>query len=279
MPFKGMGDFSVTKAFLRKALGPQVVQLQPSELVAAKKKVSDKAVSEEMGRSRRLFSTKGLPEEVFEDAERTYLALREMVAREKLGAFTMNFGDMTCAPPFYAVSKLMAEGIGYAGEGDVLTASFVAAVRCLEPTTTFTEMFCPDFQGNTIFMSHMGEISPAFAQQKAIPLIEKDYAFGEGRPAVLLPTVAPGTATHLNLAPVPEGRLRIIGSLVRIPKYGLQPALEAPHFRIQPNGTVADFLAGYSEAGGTHHSAIARGDLRWAARELAKMLAIDYVEV
>ena len=278
-PFKGMGDFSVTKEFLKKALGPQVVQLRPSELVAAKKKVSQKALDTEMCESRKSFNVAKLPKEVFEDAERTYLALRQIVKQRDLGAFTMNFGDMVCAPPFYAVSKLMAEGIGYAGEGDALTASFVTAVRCLEPTTTFTEMFCPDFQGNTVFMSHMGEISPAFARQKKIPLIEKDYRFGEGRPAVLVPTVAPGPATHLNLAPVPEGRLRVIASAVRIPKYGLQPDMEAPHFRIQPNGTAADFLAGYSEAGGTHHSAIARGDLRWVVEQLTKMLGIDYVEV
>ena len=278
-PFKGMGDFSVTNEFLKKALGPQVVRLRPSELVTAKKKVSSKAVVAEMGKSRRTFSTAKLPPEVFEDAERTYLAMRDIVEQRKLGAFSMNFGEMTSAPPFYAVSKLMAEGVGYAGEGDALTASFVSAIRGLEPTTTFTEMFCPDFEGNTVFMSHMGEISPAFAKQRRIPLVEKDYKFGEGRPAVLIPTVAPGPATHLNLAPVPEGRLRIIASQVKLPKYGRQPGLEAPHFRIQPKGKVSDFLAGYSEAGGTHHSAIGRGDLRWASQQLAKMLGIDYVEV
>lgn len=278
-PFKGMGDFAVTDEFLCKTLGPRIVRLRPSGLVTAKQKVSRKAVETEMRRSRRVFSTKGLPAEVFEDAERTYLALREIVERRKLGAFTMNFGAMPCAPPFLAVSKLMAEGMGYAGEGDALTASFVAAVRCLEPSTTFTEMFCPDFRGNTIFMSHMGEISPTFAMQKRIPLVEKDYAFGEGRPAVLLPTVVPGTATLLNLAPVPEGRLRIIASLVEVPKRARQTGLDSPHFRIRPSGKIADFLAAYSELGGTHHSAIARGDLRWMAQQLAKMLDVDYFEV
>jgi L-arabinose isomerase len=278
-PFRGMGDFAVTPQFLRRALGPQIVSLAPSDLVAAKRKVPSQAVRAEMKRSQAVFDTRKLPQAVFEDAERTYLALRDITERRRLQAYTMNFGDMVCAPPFYAVSKLMAEGVGYAGEGDVLTASFVAAVRRIEPTTTFTEMFCPDFRGNTIFMSHMGEFSPAFALQKRIPVIEKDYAFGEGRPAVMVPTMAPGPATHLNLAPVPEGRLRIIASLVQIPKYGLQPGLQSPHFRIRPSGKVADFLAGYSEAGGTHHSAIGRGDLRWAARQLATMLSIDYVEV
>jgi len=253
--------------------------VNPPELVAAKRKVSADALERRLRRSRRAFRIKGLPKEVFEDAELTYLALKQIVERRKLGAYTMNFGAMPVAPPFYAVSKLMAEGIGYAGEGDVLTASFVGAILHLEPAATFTEMFCPDFRGNTIFMSHMGEISPAFALQERPPLIEKDYAFGKGRPAVLLPTVAPGPATLLNLAPVPEGRLRIIASFVEIPKYGRQPGLDAPHFRIRPLGKIADFLATYSELGGTHHCAIARGDLRWAASELARMLDVDYFEV
>ena len=61
--------------------------------------------------------------------------------------------------PFLEISRLMERGIGYAGEGDVLTAALVGALMKVYAETTFTEMFCPDWKGNSIMLSHMGEIN------------------------------------------------------------------------------------------------------------------------
>jgi L-arabinose isomerase len=44
------------------------------------------------------------------------------------------------------------------------------------PETTFTEMFCPDWKGNKIFLSHMGEINTDLCAEKAI-LQEKPFPY------------------------------------------------------------------------------------------------------
>jgi len=77
------------------------------------------------------------------------LAVRQWIERERLTAFTMNFMEVTRAagfPPcrFSRPAKGMARGIGYAGEGDGLTAALVGRLplalsgcpspRCSAPT-------------------------------------------------------------------------------------------------------------------------------------------------
>ena len=71
--------------------------------------------------------------------------------------------------PFIECCKIMERGQGYAGEGDVLTAGLVGALLQVYPNTTFTEMFCPDWEQDVILLSHMGESNPKLAQWK--PLI------------------------------------------------------------------------------------------------------------
>ena len=44
------------------------------------------------------------------------------------------------------------------------------------PDTSFTEMFCPDWEGNQIFLSHMGEMNLKLAAAKP-RLVEKPFPF------------------------------------------------------------------------------------------------------
>ncbi len=78
--------------------------------------------------------------------------------------------------PFLEASKAMARGTGYAGEGDVLTALLVAAVAAGFPETTFTEMFCPDWENGTVFLSHMGEVNWRLLDGRG-RLGEMDYGY------------------------------------------------------------------------------------------------------
>ncbi len=59
--------------------------------------------------------------------------------------------------PFAAISKLISEGMGYGGEGDILCAISVWILHQIAGRSTFTEMFTTDYKNNRIFMSHMGE--------------------------------------------------------------------------------------------------------------------------
>ena len=264
--FRGMGDFAVAPEVLRRVLGVTVDQISASALADDVKKVTAGQIADEIARDRRAFRVE-LPEEVHRRSVRVGLGLRRRLERGGYGAFSFNFlaFDRGAGPvdtvPFLEASKAMARGLGYAGEGDVLTAALVGALSAAFGRTTFTEIFCPDWKGNALFLSHMGEINPEVAAGKP-RLCEKDFPYTAAQnPAVLAAAPAAGPAVLVNLAPGPRDTF----GLIVCPVQALGDATnrkmrDGIRGWIRPAGPVATFLENYSRLGGTHHSALVLGE-------------------
>ncbi len=265
--FKGMGDFSVPASTLRRTIGVQTFACDPASLKAFIPAMDDPAIDEELARDRRAFNIgKGLDPAIHRYSVQAGLAVRSWMKENRLNAFTasfLNINSRSSLPtvPFLEGCKAMARGQGYAGEGDVLTAALVGALASSFTETTFTEMFCPDWKGGTVFLSHMGEINPNIVHGKA-SLVTKPFPYTDTKPpAHLVGCFKAGKAVFVNLAPGPDNTY----SLVLAPVTMLCP-------RSQPNlqGTIRgwmksalpvdEFLAEYSKAGGTHHAALVYGD-------------------
>jgi L-arabinose isomerase len=201
-------------------------------------------------------------EKAHQRSGRIGLAVRRWMEEEKLTAWTVNFLDVTRKTglptvPFLEASLGMARGIGYAGEGDVLTAALVGALTSVFPDTTFTEMFCPDWKGQTIFLSHMGEVNINLLSDKPV-LMEYPFVFGKvGNPVKPAGCLRGGKAVFVNLAPLPDYRFRLILAPVTMkqPK-GRDNFTDAVRGWMQPALRISDFLEVYSRAGGTHHAAL-----------------------
>jgi L-arabinose isomerase len=250
--FAGMGDFCVPAG----TFGMEIVAYteQPEADAAA------------VAAERRLDLERFVPDALFEAVhERTLrasLKLRRWVEQARLDAFTLCFLGITREAgwetvPFLEASKAMARGIGYAGEGDVLTAALVAALMRTFPETSFTEMFCPDWSGNRLFLSHMGEINIALTAQKPL-LAERAYIFSDtDNPVLATGCFRAGQAMLVNLAPGPAGTFTLISAAVTL------DAPETPSTRSNTGWftpaalSVERFLEAYSRAGGTHHLALA----------------------
>ena len=155
----------------------------------------------------------------------------------------------------------MARGVGYAGEGDTITAALVGALAQGFGRTTFCEIFCADWAGHSLFLSHMGEINPGVAAGKPL-LYEKEYPFSAAlNPATLACAPRPGPAMFVNLAPGPGGTFRLITAPVTVLGDGTHPDYERwVRGWIQPTVPVTRFLEEFSHLGGTHHSALMLGD-------------------
>jgi L-arabinose isomerase len=207
-----------------------------------------------------------LTREVYDRSARVCLAVRRWVEEEKLSAFTINFleteGSRPGLPvmPFTECCRAMAHGVGYAGEGDVLTAALVGALLTVYPETTFTEMFCPDWAHGSVFLSHMGEYNYRIAAGKPL-LQEKPFPFTSAEnPTVAYQTMKGGRATFLNLAPFGNGRYGLTmagGEMLKITGENKMAAAVNGWFR--PDAPLERFLEGLSLAGATHHSALVYG--------------------
>jgi len=162
--FHGMGDFDVSPEILQSTIGIKTIEYDFNLLGKLVEEISPKEIDDEISYNIKNFSANGVDKENLRQSAIACLAVRRWIEREKLSAFTVNFlavdnsSGLSCMP-FLEAGKAMGRGIGYAGEGDILTAALVGALASVYPETSFTEMFCPDWKNNTIFLSHMGEMN------------------------------------------------------------------------------------------------------------------------
>lgn len=265
-PFKGMADFAVPAEVMRATLGLQVVPCEPADLAALAAGVSDAAVEADIAADRAAFDGDGAGLEAHQRTARLGLAVRQWVERDRLTAFTVNFMDVgrsagVRAMPFLEAGKAMARGTGYAGEGDTLTAGLVGALASILGDTSFVEMFCPDWAGGRILLSHMGEMNLSLAAGRP-ELVEKSFAFIDVDSFVLAyARFRPGPAVLVNLAPGPRDTYSLIAAPVAVEDVpGGDRLAGSIRGWIRPGLPVADFLERYSRAGGTHHCALVYGD-------------------
>jgi len=279
--FAGMGDFAVEESILRDVLGITVQQATLADLAAHVEKVSLLEIEEEVALDRERYAL-DLPEEVHARSVRVGLGLRRMLGEGGFDAFSINFlafdrGDGPVdTVPFLEISKAMSRGIGYGGEGDVLTAALVGAMARGFGRTTFTEIFCPDWEGETLFLSHMGELNPEIAAEKP-DLIERPFPFTPAQnPAVL--TCAPhrGDAVFVNIAPGPDDSFGLIVAPCEVMHDTENDEMKkAVRAWIRPDRPLSEFLETYSRWGGTHHSALIMGDKSEAVQAFAAMAGLE----
>ena len=259
--FTGMGDFLISDERYKADIGAEVSYMTPDVVKAYLEKVSEEEIDAEMALEREKYDVRVTYYEDHRLATKSGLAIRKWMQEKGLGAVTVNFLTLdTCGlpkMPFPECCKVLERGQGYAGEGDVLTAGLVGALFAAYPNTTFTEMFCPDWEQDVILMSHMGESNPNLAQWKP-HIRNRNFKYNTCGNTVGMYTCArKGNATIVNLAPMHDGF-----NLVLCPGQMLDVGLEngayanATQGWFKPGKPLPQFLKAYSLAGGTHHSAM-----------------------
>ncbi len=264
-PFKGMGDFHVPASQLKETIGIETKVLDFKYFQELISSVTEEEMKAEEEKDRRRFLFEDVNQEAYARSLRIGLAVKKWIEEEALAAFSFNFMNVNRASgfdtvPFLQASKMMAAGVGYAGEGDVLTAALVAALSLASPDTSFTEMFCPDWENNSIHLSHMGEMNYRLSAGKP-KLLEMDYTFGDAEnPVFVVGRFRPGDVLLINLAPLGDDVYRLIispAAMLDVP--GQDNMEERVRGWFKPSLPIEDFLAQYSTCGGTHHLALTYG--------------------
>ncbi len=264
--FPGMGDFRVELGVLREHLDITVSDLPACGLKAAVLAVTEAEIRAEIELDRERYQVEA-DDAAHARSVRVGLGVRRLLTEGGYDAFSANFlaFDQAEGPvdtvPFLEACKAMSYGIGYAGEGDVLTACLVGALASSFGRTTFTEIFCPDWKGASLFLSHMGEINPEIMAGKPV-LRTKAFPYTAAHdPVVVVGSPKPGPAVFVNLAPGPADRFGLIVAPVEILPEQPNPSMaNSVRGWMRPRRAVPDFLEEFSRHGGTHHSALVFGD-------------------
>lgn len=282
--FAGMGDFLIDDNVFDE-LGIKRIEMSPDDAKKYMSLVTDEEIDTLIESDKEKYEiVADTKSEFIRNNLKGDLAVRKWIEDNNLTAFTANFlninEDMGLAGmPFAECNRAMERGVGYSGEGDILTAALVGAFMNVSNKVSFIEMFCPDWKENMIFISHMGEMNTALAATKPKYMI-KPMKYADDDTAWLCGTYKEGKATLVDLIPTGKNKFRVVTSSVEM------KTPECDKFRgdttcgwFKPEKSVADFLSDYSSLGGTHHLMLIYGDMKKTAETFAKLNGFEYFEI
>jgi len=278
--FTGMGDFFLPKQILESMIGIQTVEADAKSLVIYYEAVTPQEIENEMATDKEKFNIL-TDRDAHRASVQTGLAVRKWALQNQLSAYTFNFLAINKASglpvaPFLEAGKAMAAGVGFAGEGDVLTAALVGTLLSTYPETTFAEMFCPDWKNHSVFISHMGEMNVNLSAERP-SLIDIPFAYTDAdRPVIAVGRYRAGKAWLVNLAPGPDSRLSLIVVPVEMLDVTAQDNMkDVVRGWFKPPVELPEFLQEYSRLGGTHHSALIYGDVGDDIMRFGKIMGWD----
>jgi L-arabinose isomerase len=286
-PMNGMGDILSDPPALLRRLGPIVVYEDLGGVHARMQDIPAADIDALLARHGELFVVDPeLPRDRHAYAARFELAIRGLLEERGYRAFSMHFdsvgGDGRFEQlPLLAASDLMADGYGYAAEGDANTASLVCASQTLIGDAHFSEMYAMDWELDSVLVSHMGEGNWKVARRdRPVRLVDRELGIGGlGNPPTTVFSAEPGVATTAALVAIEGEVYRLLvgrGEVLDTPEL---PNVEMPYFHFRPDSGMEAFMDDWLRNGGPHHFVTNLGDHvdRW--RRLAELLDVDCEEI
>jgi len=263
--FEHMLDLQVGGEEFVRRMGviPEVVSVSEfADLVAA---VTQEQTAECIERYRRTFEVgANVGSLLLEKTARGEVALRGLLEHTESRACGLNFlelcNDERVGDGLHvAASTLMSEGLGYAGEGDWVTAMLVRGMQQGFGVASFSEIFSIGYDDNRLLLKHWGEGNFAMARAQPRLLASKFIDRCTAEFAIVDFEFEPGPVTLVNLNSTADGRGQLVSISGGIDDDHL-PKIDGPRAVFRPDSNnVSDLLTAYAYAGGSHHLALVKG--------------------
>lgn len=281
--FDGMGDFIIDAKTLKKRFGVEAIKFTDSEMMNAVKSITEEEIEKEIEYYKANFV---FPSEYDENAlklsVKASLATRKLIEERGLDAFSANFLDMNTKNlgnmPFIEACLQMQKGVGYSGEGDVLTACFVGALLKTFEQVSFVEIFCPDWKEDRILISHMGEMNFSVLRDKPVLSVGAFNYTDAKTSARAFGAFKDGKAVYCNVFRVENERFVMSVSDVDV-SYVEGQVEKAVRGWIKPKTDIATFLEKLSEKGAIHHGFMIYDVELKAMKTFGESLGMEVVEI
>jgi len=220
-------------------------------------------------------------------AVKMYLGFKKFLEEHNYDAFTAHFeyfgeDGRFKQLPLMAASHLMADGFGYAAEGDAVCAAMVSAAHCLgNMDGNFTEMYTMDFKKEAILFCHAGEGNWATTRKDMKPKLIDRY-LGEGgleNPPTPIFTPQYGPATLTSFVSLSGDRFRLVLAMGEILAKSDLKRCEMPYFFWKPDSGIESCIENWIKNAGTHHEVINLGNISKRWEMLSSMLGAEFVSV
>jgi L-arabinose isomerase len=224
--------------------------------------------------------------ESLRDAARIEAGLRRFLDGGGFGAFTDTFENLDglAQLPGIAAQRLMADGYGFAAEGDWKTAALVRIAKVmssgLEGGTSFMEDYTYDLapDGPGVLGAHMLEVCPSIAAGRPSCEIHPLSIGGKADPVRLVFTAATGPAVNVGLLDLGD-RFRLVLNEVELVQPPEAPRLPVARALWRPQPDFATAAEAWLRAGGPHHTVLCRAIGTEAFADLAELAGIELLVI
>jgi L-arabinose isomerase len=225
--------------------------------------------------------------ESLRDGARIELGLRSFLEEGNFKGFTTNFQDLHGLKqlPGLAVQRLMADGYGFAGEGDWKTCALVRAMKVIAADLKGGTSFMEDYtyhlapKGHQVLGSHMLEVCESITAGKPKLEIHPLGIGGKEDPVRLVFDAHPGNAINVSVVDL-GNRFRFIVNEVKVVKPP-KPLPKLPVARAIwecfPDFKTA--CAAWIYAGGAHHTGFSYPVTTEHIEDLTEIAGVEMVVI
>jgi L-arabinose isomerase len=219
------------------------------------------------------------------EAAKIEIGLRHFLEEGDFKGFTDTFEDLhgLAQLPGIAAQRLMAEGYGFAAEGDWKTAALVRAMKVMSlgmaGGTSFMEDYTYHFDPNNqlVLGAHMLEICESIAEGKPSCEIHPLGIGGKADPVRLIFNSGAGPALNASIIDLGNRFRLLVNEVVAVaPIQGL-PKLPVARVLWKPYPDLQTGCTAWILAGGAHHTSYSQNLTNEHLENFAEMAGIEFV--
>jgi L-arabinose isomerase len=218
---------------------------------------------------------------------RIELGLRALLDKTGAKAFTTNFEDLGALRqlPGLAVQRLMAEGYGFAGEGDWKTATLLRTLKVAAEGLPGGTSFMEDYTYHLgpgrpkVLGAHMLEVCPTIAA--ATPRVEI-HPLGIGNredPVRMVFDAEPGEAVVVGMSDMGDRFRLVLNEIDVVPADEPLPNLPVARAVWEPRPDLATSAETWIMAGGPHHTVLSTALSTDEVADLAEFARTELVVI
>jgi L-arabinose isomerase len=219
------------------------------------------------------------------DAARIEIGLRNFLQQGNYKGFTDTFEDLHGMKqlPGIAAQRLMAEGYGFAGEGDWKTAALVRAMKVMGSGLAGGNSFMEDYTyhfdpaNSMVLGSHMLEICPSIANGQPSCEVHPLGIGGKEDPVRLTFNSAAGPALNASLVDMGNRFRLIVNEVVAVDPLQDLPKLPVARVLWKPMPDMKTGCSAWIYAGGAHHTGYSQNLSSANMEDFAAIAGIEFV--
>lgn len=260
------------------------------DLVSVINAVSNKAIDELISEYKNTYTIassllNGNQQQSLREAAKIEIGLRTFLQDGNFKGFSDTFEDLhgMIQLPGIAAQRLMAEGYGFAGEGDWKTAALVRAMKVmgtgLKGGNSFMEDYTYHFDPSNALVlgSHMLEICPSIASSKPSCEVHPLGIGGKADPVRLVFNSGAGAAINASVVDMGNRFRLLVNEVQAVEPVNDLPKLPVARVLWKPYPDMKTGCAAWILAGGAHHTCYSQNLTAEHLEDFADMAGIEFV--